>query len=184
MLKSTMQSTIPATFNVGMLVRNVKPSKQEFNDTLRFLADNNIRDFRVGATLDINISGSFVQIRSGLTHRLFDSINFHQIFNEKNKTRLLPVKIEVYNDTVRHLKYHLAWDGKDSLVQDEKEYLPKIKQHMSGLIRHAVHLNKFVNPAASVEEGVISFWKIVDHYIFANKVKRDLANMKTLVANA
>lgn len=184
MLKSTMQSTIPATFNVGMLVRNVKPSKQEFNDTLRFLADNNIRDFRVGASLDTNISGSFAHMRKGLVHRLFDSINFHQIFNETNKSRLLPVKIDVYNDTVKHLKYHLAWDGKDSLICDAREYLPKIKRHIAGLMRHATHLSEIMRPGTTAEDGVIEFWKIVDHYIFTNKVKRDLANMKTLVANA
>lgn len=184
MFKSTLHSSIPATFNMGLLLDYIKRHKTDEAKMISFLMDKNIRDYRIGADESLNKGHSFCDISFDLVHYLFDSINFHQLFGSSEISFVLNKKIEVYNDLVTHLKLHLLDDAKDAYIKDAREYYHKLRLYMKPLIIRSVDLHKTMDEFGTVDEGVQRFWYIVDHCIFTNKVKHELNQLKTMMANA
>lgn len=179
-----MHSSVPATFNMGLLFENIKVNKVEAAKVISFLKNKNIRDHRVGASECDNKGQSFCDISFDLAHYLFDSINFDQLLESDETGLVTQSKIDIYNNVVKHLKFDMLDEGRYALIKNTSEYLPKLRTYTKDLIKRAVELHKATDELNTVEEGVQSFWQIVDHYIFTNKIKCELDRLKTVIANS
>lgn len=179
-----MHSSVPATFNMGLLFENIKVNKTESNKVMDFLKYKNIRDYRISADESLNKGHSFCDLSFDLAHYLFDSINFHQLFGVNENRFVIQKKIDIYNDVVSHLKFDMLDEGRYALIKNTNEYLPKLRTYTKNLIKRSVELHKAIDELNTVEEGVQHFWQIVDHYIFTNKIKCELDRLKTVIANS
>lgn len=184
MLKSTLNSRTPATFNMGLLLDGIKHHKTDEAKMMSFLKNKNIRDYRVGADESHNRGHGFCDVDFSLAHYLFDCINIHQLFGSNESGFVLNKKIEIYNDLVGYLKLHMLDDTKDAFIKDVREYYHKLRLYTKPLIVRSVELHKSIDELGTVEEGVQNFWLLVDHFIFTNKIKAELQQLKTMIANA
>lgn len=179
-----MHSSIPATFNMALLFNNIKASESDSAKVLSFLRSKNIRDYRISADESLNKGHSFADISFDLVHYLFDSINFHQLFNTNNEEDVLQIKIDIYNDIVSHFKLDLLEEHPHARVKSQNEYSTKLRSYTECILQRSISLHKNMDEFGTVAEGVENFWFVVDHYIFVNKVKQELNSLKTLRANA
>jgi hypothetical protein len=178
-----MKSQVPATFNMGNLFYNLKGSDQRLLSIVKFIKSKNILDYRITAKEDINKCGSFCDISLDLVYLLFDSINFHQLFDLEKESDILDAKIAVYNDLVSHYKFDLIQEYQDSKVNSREDYNFKISVFLKPLIFRCIKLHVASSPYNTEQEGVYSFWEMVDHYIFVNKTSHHLKSLKTFQAN-
>jgi hypothetical protein len=184
LLKSTMRSIIPATFNMGLLFNNIKTHQRDADKITKFLKTNSIRDYRICPDELINKGHGFSEISSDLIHYLFDSINFHELFNTTDDKKLIEQKINVYNNVVSHYKLCLVDEFRHANITSEKEYQTKICVYLKEVVRRSIVLHKETDEYGTRQEGTENFWFVVDHYIFVNKMKQELNSLKTLRANS
>lgn len=183
MLKSTMHSGVPATFNMALLFDSLSVNKVERSKFVSFLINKNIRDYRIAADESLNKGHSFCDLSFDLAHHLFESINFHQLFGLSKQEDIVQKKIDVYNGVVDHLKFAMLEECRDAAINDAREYAHKLRLYMKPLIMRSIDLHKSMDEFNTVEEGVYVFWKTVDHVIFTIKVKHELEQLKTIRAN-
>lgn len=183
MFKSTFHSNTPATFNLGLLIKSTAPFKDKAK-IFKFLEHINLIDLRVGACQSTNKQSGFFDIDLDYAHLLFDCINFDRLFNLKDQQSITRKKIEVFNSVATHIKLWMIKDYEDALIGNVSDYQNKTRTYIKPMINRCIKLNESLKEMATREEGVIYFWRLVDHYIFINKRDHELDALKTFIANA
>lgn len=184
MLKTTLHSSKPATFNMGLLYENAGANRKHFEQVVNFLKSKNIRDYRIAVKEDIHKGHSFCDIHFDLAKYLFDSINFHQVFDTDNEKEIKQIKIDVFNDIVSHFKLDIVEEHRNATIKSHEEYSTKHTKYFKELLRRAVDIHKSLDSFNTTEEGIQYFWSVVDHCIFSNGVKYELRRLRCMRANA
>lgn len=140
-------------------------------------------DLRIGADHSTNKQSGFFDIDLDHAHLLFDCINFDRLFNLKNQEAITRKKIEVFNSVITHIKLWMIKDYESALISSVSDYESKIKTYIKPTIKRCIKLNGSLQEMSTREEGVIYFWRLVDHYVFIKKRDHELEALKSFTAN-